>query len=158
MATLTANSTVGGYTIFHEGNFTPDPGIDVGTSMTFRQSFAPTGWTKTTSHNDKMLRLTNSNASSGGTLGFSTLFSGSVVPSGSTDETTLTVSQIPSHTHYFYSGPSGSYTWSGGGWVAWGSRYSNYTGGDSSHTHDISTTEFFDMNVKYVDIIIASKD
>lgn len=88
-----------------------------GTAMLFQQTSAPTGWTKSTTHNDKALRVVSGTASSGGTTAFSTALgtpsvSGSVgisgAPavgnlavsmSGNISNTTLSVNTIPSHTH-----------------------------------------------------------
>ena len=88
-----------------------------GTAMLFQQTSAPTGWTKSTTHNDKALRVVSGTASSGGTTAFSTAFatpsvSGSVgingdpavgnlavSMSGNISNTTLSVNTIPSHSH-----------------------------------------------------------
>jgi len=85
------------------------------TAMLFAQTTAPTGWTKSTTHNDKALRLVSGTASSGGSSAFTTAFgtpsvSGSisgdpdvgnlaVSVSGNIGSTTLSVNQIPSHSH-----------------------------------------------------------
>lgn len=91
-----------------------------GTAMLFQQTSAPTGWTKSTTHNDKALRVVSGTASSGGTTAFTTAFgtpsvSGSVgisgAPaagnlavsvSGNIANTTLSTNTIPSHSHYYY--------------------------------------------------------
>ena len=88
-----------------------------GTAMLFAQTSAPTGWTKSTTHNDKALRVVSGTASSGGSSAFSTAFgtpsvSGTVslsgAPaagnlavsvSGSISNTTLTTSTMPKHRH-----------------------------------------------------------
>lgn len=90
-----------------------------GTAMLFQQTTAPTGWTKSTAHNDKALRVVSGTASSGGTTAFSTAMgtpsvSGTVGISGSpaagnlavsmsgnvsVGNTTLSVNTIPSHSH-----------------------------------------------------------
>jgi hypothetical protein len=88
-----------------------------GTAMLFQQTSAPTGWTKSTTHNDKALRVVSGTASSGGTTAFTTAFgtpsvSGSVgingepaagnlavSMSGNIADTTLSVNTIPSHVH-----------------------------------------------------------
>ena len=100
------------------GNAEPFP---QGTSMLFQQTSAPTGWTKSTTHNDKALRLTSGTVGTGGSVAFTTAMgtpAGSVsgVPgnnfavgagnlavsmSGSISNTTLSTSQIPSHSHSF---------------------------------------------------------
>jgi hypothetical protein len=89
--------------------------------MLFQQTSAPTGWTKSTTHNDKALRLTSGTVGTGGSVAFTTAMgtpSGSVsgVPgnnfavaagnlavsmSGSISNTTLSTTQIPSHAHSF---------------------------------------------------------
>ena len=69
-----------------------------GTVMLFAQTAAPTGWTKSTTHNDKALRIVSGSASSGGSVAFTTAFASQAV-SGTVGDTTLTSSQIPSHTH-----------------------------------------------------------
>jgi len=84
-----------------------------GTAMLFAQTAAPTGWTKSTTHNNKALRVVSGTASSGGSVAFTTAFasqavSGTVSVSASTGptaapvtvgDTTLSTPQIPSHTH-----------------------------------------------------------
>ena len=78
-----------------------------GTRMIFHQTAAPTGWTKDTSHNDKALRITSGTVGTGGSVAFETAFasqtpSGSVSTSvsGTVANTTLSISQIPSHQHF----------------------------------------------------------
>lgn len=60
-----------------------------GTSMLFAQTAAPTGWTKSTTHNDKALRVVSGTASSGGSVAFSTAFASQSV-SGTVGSTTAT--------------------------------------------------------------------
>ncbi len=48
--------------------------FSAGTAMLFIQTAAPTGWTKSTTHNDKALRIVNGPAGSGGSVAFSTVF------------------------------------------------------------------------------------
>ena len=50
------------------------PGFASGTVMLFVQTSAPTGWTKSTTHNDKALRVVSGAASNGGTVAFTTAF------------------------------------------------------------------------------------
>jgi hypothetical protein len=93
-------------------------GFAAGTAMMFVQTAAPTGWTKSTTHNNKALRVVSGTASSGGSVAFTTAFA-SQTPAGSvstsvsvsagtlavsagtlaTSSTTLTTSQIPAHAH-----------------------------------------------------------
>lgn len=72
-----------------------------GTRMLFQQTSAPTGWTKDTTHDNKALRVVSGTAGSGGSVNFTTAFGSQNVGS-----TTLSESQIPSHTHAF-SGSTG---------------------------------------------------
>ena len=69
-----------------------------GTAMMFVQTSAPTGWTKSTTHNNKALRVVSGTAGSGGSVDFTTAFASKSV-SGTVGATTLTTAQIPSHTH-----------------------------------------------------------
>lgn len=97
--------------LYASGTFGAMP---VGTVMLFAQTAAPTGWTKSTAHDNKALRVVSGTAGSGGSVAFTTAFasqavsgaissttaSGSVSVSGSVHGTTLDTSQIPSHRHY----------------------------------------------------------
>lgn len=122
-----------------------------GTRMSFQQTSAPTGWTKDTTAaiNDSILRLVTGSVTTGGTTAFSTWNAQTA-----TGATTLSTTQIPSHTH--------SYTVAGGGANANGPEQSflnstspattGATGGGGSHTHSLT------QSIKYYDFIIASKD
>ena len=85
-----------------------------GTVMFFQQTSAPTGWTKSTSHNNKAIRVVSGTVGTGGNSAFTTAFasytpagnvsvSGSVSMSGNIGSTTLSTAQMPSHTHQFIS-------------------------------------------------------
>jgi len=78
--------------------------------MLFVQSTAPTGWTKSTAHDNKALRVVSGTVTTGGNAAFTTAFasytpsgnvsvSGSVSMSGNISDTTLSINQIPSHKH-----------------------------------------------------------
>ena len=125
-----------------------DFGFPSGTVMLFVQTTAPTGWTKSTTHNDKALRVVSGAASSGGATAFSAVMNGSV------DATTLTEAQMPSHTHTVSNISSTSAfvntTATQSNVFGSGSRTSSATGGGGAHTHS--------MNVAYVDVIIATKN
>lgn len=147
-------ATLGQYGItFSDGSIqNTAAGFDAGTTMTFQQATAPTGWTKVTDHNDKALRIVNGTPGSGGSVSFSSFGSQTI------GQTTLSVSQMPSHNHY-YSAQSklpsegvGAY-WAMGGYN-YGSAtgYMSYSGGNSSHTHSLN------MDIQYVDLILASKN
>ena len=143
-------------------------GFPTGTLMLFQQSTAPTGWTKQTTHNDKVLRVVSGTASSGGTSSFTTVFANqtpTITTSGlSAAATTLTTTQIPSHFH----GIAGQNNYgTGAGYPTFDASFndinynSNAAGGGGSHTHAISgsaSSSAITLNVQYVDLIIASKN
>ena len=139
-------------------------GFASGTLMLFQQTAAPTGWTKQTTHDNKALRVVTGSASSGGTTGFSTVFTNqtpTITTSGlSAGATTLTTAQMPSHTHASMSMTAGGLSNAYLGQSA-GNNTSGATGGGGSHDHTISgsaTSSAITLNVQYVDLIIASKD
>lgn len=142
--------------------------IPSGTVMLFVQTAAPTGWTKSTTHNDKTLRVVSGTASSGGSTAFTTVFA-SRTPAGTVGATTLTTSQIPSHAHEALEAAR-----SGGFYATFTRTSTNVitastttsasgnsgvgnTGGGGSHDHSFSGTAM-DFAVQYVDVIIASKN
>jgi len=131
-----------------------------GTAMLFAQTSAPTGWTKSTTHNNKALRVVSGAASSGGSVAFTTAFASQAV-AGTVGDTTLTTAQIPAHTHTYdalfttQSHPTGSGSSEARGSVATGT--SSSTGGGGSHTHTFTGTAI-NLAVQYVDVIIATKD
>ena len=124
------------------------------TKMLFQQTSAPTGWTKVTSSNDVALRVVSGTVGSGGSVAFETAFASQNIA-----DHTLTVSEMPSHNHTVanpgYQGNGGSTAHgsqynvghAGGHWVT------SHTGGGGSHNHGS-----INLDVSYVDVIIASKD
>lgn len=165
--------TVSGTTItFNDGTTqttAATSGIPASTVMLFVQTSAPTGWTKSTTHDNKALRVVSGAVGSGGSVAFTTAFgtpsvSGSL--SGSVGSTTLTEAQIPSHRHYLTNGTSiysgdGGRTFAVSGNNPGSGLYSGYTGGGSSHTHSFSgslSSATATINVQYVDVIIATKN
>ena len=147
-------------------------GFPSGTAMMFVQTAAPTGWTKSTTHDNKALRVVSGTASSGGTTAFTTVFSNqtpTITTSGlSAGATTLSTAQMPSHTHNnttrMDSGFSSSFASSIG--IASGVSSGSFggidsTGGGGSHSHSISgsaTSSAITLAVQYVDVIIATKN
>jgi hypothetical protein len=157
--------------------------FDSGTTMLFAQTSAPTGWTKSTSHDNKALRVVSGSASSGGSVAFTTAFasqtpSGSVSVSGTVGATTLTTSQVPnatgtlvqqgnraglqSGTGVFSGVGSTAYAQVGAGSVPASFNFSLGFGG-GSHGHSFSGSGSFsgtaiNLAVQYVDVIIATKD
>lgn len=143
------------------------PGFDVGTRMIFAQSAAPTGWTKdTTNYDNHALRVVTGTASTGGSVDFTTAFatptiSGTVT--GTVGATTLTTSQIPSHSHTTIKRDgSGSFNVFGlTSGTDIGTQATSSTGGSGSHDHSWSgsiSSGTAAVNVKYLDVITATKD
>lgn len=138
---------------------------------------APVGWTKnTTNYNNHKLRVTSGTASFGGSRDFDTVFtsqglSGYVdigAPGGAdtTGSTTLTAATLPDHTHYgAFQQQTNSAFGSPGTPVIYGSNggASTNTGGGGGHAHPLGTLSLsvsttVDFGVKYVDVIIVTKD
>jgi len=160
--------------------------FDSGTLMLFQQTTAPTGWTKQTTHDNKALRVVTGTASSGGSNTFSGVFNTAVAVSGTSNNSTVTISgstaghtlslsEIPSHRHL----EGGHVEFGTGDSVSAGVRntgndsgarryYTDYQGGGGSHSHSAGTlagdnhshtyTSDLELNVQYVDLIIAAKD
>lgn len=123
-------------------------GFPPGTLMLFVQTAAPTGWTKSTTHDNKALRVVSGSVTTGGTQNFTAVLNGTV------GATTLTGAQIPSHTHsysiYGNGSVGGSLTEATNNTSLQATLSTAATGGGGSHTHS--------MDVAYVDVIIATKD
>jgi hypothetical protein len=135
-------------------------GFPAGTKMLFHQTASPTGWTKLTqtgstpvSFDDCGLRMVTGTITDGvaGSVAFDTAFASQSIPSH-----TLTTAQIPSHVH----GQMGTFdnAQGQGGWGFMNRASTNQsdttsTGGGGSHGHGS-----IDINVKYIDMIVASKD
>ena len=152
--------------------------IPSGSVVLFYQSAAPTGWTQVTSLNDYSLRLVSgTGGTTGGTTAFSTVFANqtptiTVNVSGlSAGATTLSTTQMPSHSHSLsnlyavavnncgpYQTPNTINT--GNGYVTFST---SNAGGGGSHTHSISgsatgSSTAVTLNVQYANIIICSKN
>jgi hypothetical protein len=147
-----------------KSEFVIPPAFPAGTTMLFQQTTAPTGWTKQTTHNNKALRVVTGTAGSGGSNTFTGAFNTSFATSGgAVSNHTLTTAQIPSHTHgwQYWSAPmSNGYVGAvpPGNGVNYGyTSQTNGAGGGGAHNHGL-TQPSFNLNVQYVDIIIATKD
>lgn len=148
MATKITNSGI----VFNDSTSQITQGIEFvsGTLMLFQQSAAPVGWSKQTVHNNKALRVVSGSASSGGTLGFTSVFSSNLV----SGPTTLSTAQIPSHSHTIWTPIGGSDGQPGFGNIGSNNNgQTGFTGGSSAHTHTLASFE-----VAYVDLIIAAKN
>lgn len=137
-------------------------GFTAGTVMLFGQTSAPTGWTKdTTNYDNSALRVVTGSAGTGGSVDFTTAFSSQSI-TGTIGSTTLSTSEIPSHSHQlaqtvYYSGLNTSTLGKGDGSSVPQTYSTNNTGGGGSHTHSLSGGSL-NLAVKYVDVIRATKD
>ena len=129
-----------------------------GTAMLFVQTAAPTGWTKSTTHDNKALRVVSGAASSGGTTAFTSVFTSRTITTANMPSHTHSVTD-PGHTHVVreYAGTSGgspgiSSTTAG---VAGTSATSSTTG---ISIQNAGSGTAMDFAVQYVDVIIATKD
>ena len=141
-----------------------------GTVMVFHQTAAPTGWTKSTTHNDKALRVVSGNGGgNGGTHDLSSppSLAHSHGNNLSAAAHTLSTSQMPSHSHQkpapaAYLDPWLSVT--SGGHLNHGSskNATDSTGGGGSHSHSMSGSVSSETPTsfapKYIDVIICAKD
>jgi len=163
--------------------------IPSGTVMLFYQAAAPTGWTKLTTQNDKVLRVVSgTGGGTGGSWTISGLTNASVSTGLTVDNHTLTLSQVPSHSHFVArntsnsaAGPDldandplaytrgatddGDYNLNKAGGTTANVGPTNSQGGGGAHNHN--TTESAHTHVisadgawrpAYIDVIICSRD
>lgn len=153
--------------------------ITSGSQSLFKMTTPPVGWTKSTSYDNHTIRVIGTgSASSGGSLDFTTVFSSLSVSadatvSGAIGAVTLDSTMIPAHTHTFPSSSAAPAKYTPGQvnplTTALGPSW-DYPGtsgptGGSSHTHPSGDVSFswssastINLAVKYVDVIIATKD
>lgn len=147
--------TVSGTTItFNDATTqtTAATGFAATTAMLFKQTSAPTGWTKVTTYNDYALRIVSGSASTGGSVAFTTAFASGL----SAGSTTLSAAQMPSHTHTVGRQVGGGCNPGLSGGNGCGAVFGTNTGSAGSSTsHNHSLPSFA---VQYVDVIIATKD
>ena len=144
-----------------------------GTTLLFYQASAPTGWTKSTTHNNKALRVVSgTGGGSGGSTAFTTVFSATRTPSGNISgggisAHTLATSEMPSHNHSYSraQSPGGGQDQAGSGSgdaVNQQNQNTGSRGGSGSHTHGYTDPSFagspMNFAVQYIDVIIASKN
>lgn len=123
-----------------------------GTKMVFKQASAPTGWTQDTSTNDKVLRVVSGAPGADG---------GSWTISGiSVDDHTLTIDEIPAHTHSTLAPHQSAQSIGGGSDIPSAAGGMNAvtgsTGGGSGHSHTLTIGDTW--RPAYSDVIVASKD
>ena len=135
-----------------------------GTAMVFKQTTAPTGWTKVLTNDNSALRVVTGTASTGGSVAFTTAFASQAVAgtNGISGATTLATTQIPSHSHTSAAVTGGNTNIAGGNAPLRASvaGSTGLTGGGGSHTHPAATFTGTAINlaVSYVDVIVATKD
>lgn len=150
-----------------------------GTVALFYSTGAPTGWTKLTTQNDKMLRIVTIGSGLGGAAGGTNAFSSTftnrtasaTVPvsvSGlSVQPTTLSVNTVPQHAHpaNLGGGNNGSAATPVAGSVTVHSpgNTTGNQGGNGAHNHPANITAAsgpwsasVDMRLQYIDIILCS--
>lgn len=135
--------------------------IPAGTVMSFFQATAPVGWTQVTAHDNKAMRIVNgTGGGSGGSVAFTAAFASQAII-GSNSATTLTIAQIPWHTHtlsvYNTVGAGANPSGGSGGSVQGTPSTDGGTGGGGSHNHTFTGTPI-NLAVQYIDMILASKN
>lgn len=173
---ITAATLGDGLQISSDGIVSVERRVEIpsGTRMLFQQTNAPTGWTKITvaEYNNAALRLVTGNVTNyTAGLAFSTAFATgrattATAGGGSVGSTTLTTAQMPKHkhsvTHYIRRESGGdykSYLYAGTG-PNLGTMTCAEAGGSGAHTHSfsgISHSHALNLNVKYIDFIVAQK-
>lgn len=172
-----ATPTNGDILVFSSGLFAPQAlpsSIPSGTVMLFVQTTAPVGFTKSTTHNNKALRVVSGTASTGGTVAFTTAFASQAVTgtianttaTGTVGNTTLVESQMPSHNHSQIGVNNLNGLSAGSGAASGATTNTGSKGGNGAHNHSFTGTAHnhtftgtaIDMAVQYVDTIIATKD
>jgi hypothetical protein len=134
-----------------------------GTITIFKQTAAPTGWTKdTTTNNDSALRCVTGTPATGGTVGFTTAFASQAVSGtiGTSGAYTLATANIPAHTHTAQGASFNAGYAAGSVAVDRATQTSSSTGGGGSHSHSGGsfTGTAINLAVKYVDVIVATKN
>lgn len=153
--------------------------VPSGTVMLFVQTSAPTGWTKSTTHNDKALRVVSGTASSGGTTAFSSILTSRTISQANLPDYTLTggtAASSGSNSTGAFNHIRVSPNWSVSGVFSGSASTVSNEGNTGSalivnadftldwrHTHTVSVPSggsgtAMDFAVQYVDCIIATKD
>lgn len=137
----------------------PGVGFPSDTRLLFPQASAPTGWTQDTDANDRVIRVIDDTGTGAATGGNWTLSGMSV------DDHTLTINEMPSHTHgpgsYHISkqagsgGPAPQADGSGSNQTMNVLGNSGPTGGGDPNDHGLTNT---DWRPAYLDVIKTSKD
>lgn len=154
--------------------------IPPGSVMIFYQNSAPIGWTTVTGLNDSLVRIVDSGGgTSGGVNNFSSVNNSFTFPIvGSTLGHVLTISQLPRHGHPFVlsvASEEKSESDKKGGLMMRNKNVTQYinntggasgtlgqqigsTGGNQPHSHDINLPVTINLNIKYINAILCSKN
>jgi microcystin-dependent protein len=135
-----------------DGTWSSPSSFAATTAMLFKQTSAPTGWTKLVALNDYALRVVTGTAGTGGSVAFTTAFASGL----SSGATTLSTAQMPSHTHGLtvftgFCGPTNAIMKQPGSTTT--TENTSSAGSSNSHTHSMPS-----FAVQYIDVIIATKD
>lgn len=151
-----------------------------GTRMLFVQAYAPVGWTRVTTHNNKALRIVSGNGGgSGGSQSFTNAFRTQTISGTTANRTatgtvnvnnhTLSEAQMPHHWHDYGSSSitaqllpgsvqsashSTHFRTSGKG----GSQGHKHTASFSGRAHNHTFSTSLNLSVQYVDAIICQKN
>lgn len=131
-----------------------------GTAMLFVQTSAPTGWTKSTTHDNKALRIVSGTASSGGTTGFTSVFTARTITTSNMPAHTHGVTD-PGHLHAFsrnegYQGGTINFVGNGSSTASPSQNTASAVTGITINSAGSGTA--MDFAVQYVDVIICVKD
>jgi len=133
-----------------------------GTKMIFNQTSAPTGWTKVTgSGNDTALRVTTGTVGTGGTVAFETAFaSHTPTITANNAAVTLGLTHLPNvlAMTQVSAWRTSSYNNASDADIGTGNNNTNPSGA-TGHTHaNAPASSAINLDVSYVDVIIATKD
>lgn len=157
------------------------------TATLFVQTAAPTYWTKSTTHDNKALRIVSGTASSGGSTAFTSVFGARTVAQANLPNVTLTFSATTdaggAHGHQTrvstgvgtgskgiggmmlddgadatYAGNAGAPGATAGYQVGVSATHTHTVSGSTSSINGNTTQTTIDFAVQYVDAIIATKD
>ena len=137
-----------------------------GTKMLFQQTAAPTGWTKVTSSNDVALRVVSGTVGSGGSVAFETAFASHTPTAygGSVGTHTIANSEAPDYVRNTAAPSSRRSTTSYGSLgdlhstLGCGNNNDYTSGGSHTHSFTPATISAINLDVSFVDVIIATKD
>jgi hypothetical protein len=143
-------------------------GLESGARIFFDQDAAPTGWTRDTGINDRVIRIVSGARAHGGSWTISGLTGASTntTAGGTVAGVSLSIAQLAAHTHPLVLKSTGSFSISGfgtkatpgstGGAGSGSSHTHGFTG--IGHNHPISVSHTPGWRPLHRDVIVASKD